>query len=115
MEKIGNKELVYSKDFIVPEGEDVDITHNLQGWDLKIKIKFDQNAENQSINLTPVDDHALITFQKWDSSLGSSTANPAQLGTHNSGRTVYFSAASYCIGGTNKLTFQLLMGGKNEE
>lgn len=114
MEKIGNRTLLYSKDFIVPEGEHIEIIHNIEGWNLKIKIKFEQNAEKQGLNITPVDDHALIIFQKWDNGLGTCTSKPIQLGTHQSGRKVYFTAVNYCIIGTNKFTFQLLMGGHDD-
>lgn len=114
MEKIGSNALLYSKDFIIPEGDEVEVIQNLEGWNLKIKIKFDQNAEKQGLSITPVDDYALITFQKWDNGLGTCTSKPIELGTHGTGKKVYFLASNFCIGGTNKLTFQLLMGGQND-
>jgi len=114
MEKIGNRELVYSKDFIVPEGEQVEILLDLQGWHLKLVILFEPKGDAQGITLKPIDDHAEITFVKWDNGLGTCTSKPVELGTHQTGKKVFFTATNYCIGGTNKLTFQILMGGQND-
>lgn len=114
MERLGSNTLLYSQDFIIPEGEEVEIAKNLEGWNLKIKIKFEQNAEEQGLSITPIEDHAVITFHKWDNGLGTCTSKPIELGTHGTGKKVYFLASNFCIGGTNKLTFQLLMEGQNE-
>ncbi|MBQ4798104.1 hypothetical protein J8L73_02940 [Pseudoalteromonas sp. MMG006] len=113
MEKIGNRKLVYSQNFIVPEGERVDITSNLEGWNLRIVIAFDPKGSEQGVTIKPIDDYALITFIKWDNSLGTCTSKPLELGTHHKGNKLFFSATNYCISGTNKLTFQLLMGDDN--
>lgn len=113
MQKIGNKELIFSGDFIVPEGEQVEINQNIDGWELKIVINFDPKAEKQGLNIVPKEDHALINFLKWDNGLGTCTSEPIELGTHSKGFKIYFSATNYCIGGTNKLTFQLLKGAKH--
>ena len=51
MEKIGNRELVYSQDFIVPEGEKIDITQNIKGWKLRIVIAFDLNGSEQGVTI----------------------------------------------------------------
>lgn len=81
---------------------------------MKIVIKFEPKADEQGVNIKPVEDYAQITFRKWDNGLGTCTSEPAEIGTHNNGSKVYFSATNYCILGTNKLTFQLLLGGQND-
>ena len=113
MEKIGNRELLYSGEFIVPEGEQIEMLLNLKGWKLKIVVVFDPNGDEQGITIKPVDDYAEITLIKWDNGLGTCTTKPVELGTHQTGKKIFFTAANYCIGGTNKLTFQILMGGHN--
>lgn len=110
MERIGNRELLYSGEFIVPEGEQVEMRLDLKGWKLKLVVIFEKNGKEQGITIKPVDDYAEITLIKWDNVLGTSTVKPAELGTHQSGNKIYFTAANFCIGGTNKLSFQVLMG-----
>lgn len=111
MDKIGNRELLYSGEFIVPEGEQVEIYLDIKGWKLKIVVIFNPKGKEQGVTVKPVGDHAEITLTKWDNGLGTCTVKPVELGTHQSGEKVYFTAANYCIGGTNKLTFQALVGG----
>ena len=112
MEKIGNRELLYSSDFIVPEGEQVEMHLNLKGWNLKIIVIFDPTGKEQGITIKPVNGYAEITLIKWDNGLGTCTSKPVELGTHQIGEKIFFTATNYCISGTNKLTFQILMGGQ---
>ncbi len=87
---------------------------NLKGWKLKIVVIFDPNGKEQGITIRPINDYAEITLIKWDNGLGTCTTKPAELGTYHSGEKIFFTAANFCIGGTNNLTFQVLMGSKND-
>lgn len=113
MEKIGNRTVVYSGTFIVPEGEDVWFTADASGWSIKINIQFERNGAEQGIRIEPKTDHAKIIFVKWDNSIGTTTTTPAPLGSHQDGRKLSFMATNYCIGGVNRLDIQLLLGGTN--
>ncbi|EIX4885418.1 hypothetical protein M5216_004481 [Vibrio vulnificus] len=110
METVGNRTLVYSEEFLVPQNENITINETIEGWDLSINISFEPKSNNQGVSIRPNDNSVSLVFQKWDNSLGTCTSEPVLIGTHNSGRSLSFMAANYFLGGTNKFTFQLLIG-----
>lgn len=114
MQMVGDKKLCYSKEFIIPSGEKVEISYKIDGWDVKLTLCFEKSEVDSSDNrvtVVPKDGHAVITFMNWESPLGTCTSRSVKLGTHGNGKDIFFAAAAYLIGKTHKLTFQLLLGG----
>lgn len=111
MDKIGNRDIVYSGSFIVPAGESVWITADAEGWIVKFNIQFDNSGTERSVTIEPQSDHVKVIFKKWDNAIGTATVSPAPLGTHNNGKQLSFMATNYLIGNTNSFQIQILLGG----
>lgn len=114
MNKIGSFDIVDTRTFIVPPNESIQLSLNALGWIVKLHIAFEPSAPANGIRVEPQSDHARIVFSKWDSSLGSATKAPVELGRHSNGRKLYFMATHYMIGDSPenavvKLDLQFLM------
>lgn len=117
MIKVGNKELCFSKTFLVRDNEEIDVEITIDEWLLKITIIMLEGAHgNASLNWHAVsDNHARIEFKGWTNPLGTGTQEPIQLGTTDTTkRAVYFSALNVKVGGINRFDFHILLGGAHE-
>ena len=110
MEKIGNKQIVYTGSFLVPKEDDVWFSANVDGWQLKMNIRFEE-GKTQEVKIRVLQDYAEITLIDWSNTLGTAFVEPVVLGTHKDGRKLYFMMSNFRIGETNKLDIQLLLGG----
>jgi hypothetical protein len=109
VEKIGDKELVYRGSFLLPHGDSASFSANVEGWQIDVTVDFQDTDGEQAVRIVPTDPGATIILVNWNSSIGTATVAPATLGTHSSGKKLYFMVSNYRIGKTNKLDLQLLL------
>jgi hypothetical protein len=117
MENIGNKEIVYTKQYIIPENDTVNFDTHVEGWLVKVSIQFEIIPNKTNELRVEVDegvkDKAKIILTNWNNSLGTATIAPVTIGKHANGKTLSFMLVNYTIGKTNFLSIQLLLGGQN--
>lgn len=118
MDKVGKLELIETRSFIIPPGDDIWFDVVLKGWVTRLNIRFEPEATKQEIRIEPRSDHGCLTFAKWGSNLGMATKEPLQLANHSSGQKVYFLATMFLIGNVPsesvaKFDIQFLMGELN--
>jgi len=109
VEKIGDKKLIYRGAFLVPDGDSVSFDADVEGWKINITVDFEDTDGDQAVRIEATEPGAKITLVNWNSSIGTATVTPANLGAHSSGRKLYFMVSNYRVGKTNKLDFQLLL------
>ena len=111
MEKVGAKSVVYSKEFIVPDGEEIYFDTHAEGWLIKVKVIFlNEPDKNDHLDIIPEGDILKIKLTNWKNSIGTATVTPIRIGTHNNGKYLYAMFANYAVGKTNIFHIQLLMG-----
>jgi hypothetical protein len=115
MNKIGTFEIIDTRSLIIPPGDDAWLDVVAMGWSVKLNFVFEYTGSEAGIKIQPQSNHARITFSKWENSLGTATTQPVEIGTHSTGRKLYFMATHYLIGSepsrsTIKLDVQFLMG-----
>ena len=114
MENIGNKEIVYTKHFIVPENETIYFDTHIEGWFVRVSIRFELVPnKNNELRVETTQDMAKIVLTNWNNSLGTATISPVPIGKHVNGKTLSFMLVNYTIGKTNYLSIQLLLGGQD--
>jgi len=115
MNKVGTYDVIDTRTYIVPAEESVCFSVDAMGWEVNINVVFEPTAAVHGLRVEPRQDHARIVFSKWESSLGTATLLPVELGIHSNGRKLYFMATHYSIGvepknATIKFDIQFLMG-----
>lgn len=114
MEKIGTKDLVFSREFIVPENESVFFDTHIEGWLIKFQIVFlIEPGKSNEINIIPEGDILKINLTNWNNSLGTATISPIRIGTHSNGKALFTMFACHSVGKTNIFLIQLLLGGQD--
>ncbi|HRE72600.1 MULTISPECIES: DUF6864 domain-containing function [unclassified Candidatus Accumulibacter] len=103
---VGKREQIASATLLVPAGEDAWIEFTAGTWDVRLHVLFVDNPEikNPGFVLTAKDDHAVLTFNNWNSALPSAIAQPFELGQTN-GRTVSFMLTGYAVERFKRLDF----------
>lgn len=118
MVKIGDYNLVYNYNLIIPAGESATVDASFDYWRLTVSVKFESDTE-EKLNKAEIDirgngqDHATLVFRNWISPLGTAMNEPGYLGTSKVNKTeLYFIAAHWLIGQTNRLDLQLMTRAK---
>ena len=112
---IGQAELVEHYSLLVPKGEPVHIPVRLGKFVFGMDIEFDDEQDESSVDVLPIDTGVKITFLKWNSALGTAFAEPVTLADLPDGRKLLMMATNQTIGGTKKLDLQLLVQGTNRD
>lgn len=121
MEKIniGNKTLLVSQTFFIPDGEEVEIqTQTSENEILKIKLTCqftgDQsNAPAPIIRHDLVGEHIVFKFENFTESLGAMTNRHTDFAVSKVGSTYSYFAVTYRLKGATKIEFQVLLGSKS--
>ena len=112
---IGQAELMEHYSLLIPKGEPVHIPIRLGQFTFGVDIEFDDEQEEASVDVIPIDTGVKITFLKWDSVLGTAFDKPVELADLPDGRKLLLMATNYAIGSTKKLDLQLLLQGASRD
>ena len=114
--KIGSYSIVHTQSLIIPKGSDAWISFDVQGWNAKFRILFENDnttGRSSIINVTPFPDHGLIRLVNWYNSSGSATVEPLQVATLDKGGRLLAMISHWFIGGfnggVNRLDIQFLL------
>jgi len=112
--KINDKELVFTTTFLVRDDELVAVDVPLMDTTLKLTITFGQSpTKGEATANWHVSDGTLhMVFKGWESPLGAVTTEPHRLGEVH-GRVFFFQLAAYRIGELTLAHFFILLGGAN--
>lgn len=121
MEKIniGNRTLIVSQTFFIPDGEEVEIqTSTSENELLKIRLTC-QFVGDQSNTPAPiirhdlVGEHIVFKFENFTESLGAATNRHTDFAASKVGSTYSYFAVTYRLKGATKIEFQVLLGSKS--
>lgn len=107
---IGTKELVYSEQFIIVDGEDITINAQIDEWKLKLNIEFvtDEKSKEPLVDISPADDIAYIKLINWGKGLNLTSVNDSEFGATDSGTKVYLRMTHNLVGTNRLLSIQFL-------
>lgn len=115
MVKIGKYDLLSSFNLIIPENETATVDASFDQWSLYINVEFMKNIDNKNYAKSEIDirgngtDSATLIFRDWINPLGTAMTEPGYLGTSRVNRVdLYFMAAHWLVGTTNRLDLQLM-------
>lgn len=88
--KVGGRELIASFRLLVPEGEDAWVEFTAGTWNVRINVKYDDDAGDAgTFDLIGKGDHAVLLLKKWINAFPAVTETPVLLG-ETEGRKVVF-------------------------
>ncbi len=101
---VGTKELVYSEQFIIADGEDITINVKIDEWFLKLNIEFviDKEEKEPLVDISSTDDVAYIKLINWADGLNMTSTNDNEFGTTDSGTKVYL-RMTHNLSGKNRI------------
>lgn len=117
LSEVGSFKILKTASLIIPEGESGKIDAEFDRWPLSISVEFDSNPKNENFSKSTIDirgdgeNHAVLIFREWINPLGTAMKAPGYLGkSRNKGLGLYFMAAHWLIGTTNRIDIQLMLG-----
>lgn len=111
MIKVGNKEVIFSSMFLIPEGEKAEFDLNYNNTILKVIISFDDSGDVQEIEVNPLEngDVVELIFKKWSKSLGAALKEHVELGRNAKGVVLKFIASNTRVGNINQMNIQFVV------
>ncbi|WP_126146820.1 DUF6864 domain-containing function [Synechococcus elongatus] len=111
---VGGRELIEAFSLLVPWGDDAWINFAAGDWDVRIRIIFEDDKDDQTprFDFSGKDDHALLCFKNWNSSLPSAIEKPVPLGQVD-GREIVFLFSGYTIGSLKHIDFMFFWEASN--
>lgn len=112
MEWIQGREIVLSKNFLIPRGESLRIELPIEGWTTPVFISFTDNPNepnNRRIDVHRQEmDQIHFEFINWDNPLGTALISPAEFAVLSNRDRLFFLAVNYRIGQTNNFSIQVM-------
>src|SRR5258706_16051548 len=111
MQKLQNREIVFSQSFLVPKGELVSFECQIRSSQFQVEITFSQEVSgSEPLIEWKLESGVLkMVFKNWKSSLGTSLKKPAKLGDVDN-LPCGFNAAHYLIGDIDYVHIEIYCG-----
>jgi hypothetical protein len=112
--KIGSYSVVHSEALIIPRGLDAWVSFEVQGWNAKYRIVFEEDSKADKrfmITVTGLADHGLIRLVNWQNTSGTASASvePFQIGSLAKGGRLLAMLTHWYIAGINRLDIEFLV------
>lgn len=118
--KVGNREVLLSTTFMVPDGEEAAFSHLIAEGDLlNCRLKFTHDPADHTDKKTTIqtdydNDVFILTFNNFDNSLGHSTSKPIVICLSNRHEPITFLATIFKMKTFTKVEMQLMLEVNNE-
>jgi len=106
MQTIGKRQVIATHTLHLFPDEKSELDVVFMGETLQVIVEFERSAPERNLQIKGFSGGALITFNKWDTALGTAAQEPIQLATSSTGARLQFTAMTNIVGALARVEIQ---------